>query len=76
MCSKAPARSKAPWRYGAPCRHGLVFLAVTVALGGGTWFMTGDHIRMLAALVALRHARDLVCGRLIMAWARQPGAAC
>jgi heavy metal translocating P-type ATPase len=33
-------------------RYGLVFLAVTVALAGATWFMTGDHIRMLAVLVS------------------------
>ena len=33
-------------------RYALVFLAVTVALAGGTWFVTGDHIRMLAVLVS------------------------
>lgn len=33
-------------------RYGLVFLAVTVAMAGGTWFLTGDHIRMLAVLVS------------------------
>ena len=33
-------------------RYALVFLAVTVALAGGTWFFTGDHIRMLAVLVS------------------------
>ena len=33
-------------------RYALVFLAVTVALAGGTWALTGDHIRMLAVLVS------------------------
>ena len=33
-------------------RYALAFLAVTVALAGGTWFATGDHIRMLAVLVS------------------------
>lgn len=33
-------------------RYALAFLAVTVALAGGTWFVTGDHIRMLAVLVS------------------------
>ena len=33
-------------------RYALAFLAVTVALAGATWFMTGDHIRMLAVLVS------------------------
>ncbi len=33
-------------------RYGLLFLLVTVALAGATWFMTGDHIRMLAVLVS------------------------
>lgn len=33
-------------------RYALVFLAVTVGLAGGTWFFTGDHIRMLAVLVS------------------------
>ncbi len=33
-------------------RYALVFLAVTVALAGGTWAFTGDHIRMLAVLVS------------------------
>jgi heavy metal translocating P-type ATPase len=33
-------------------RYALLFLAVTVALAGGTWALTGDHIRMLAVLVA------------------------
>lgn len=33
-------------------RYALAFLAVTVALAGGTWFLTGDHIRMLAVLVS------------------------
>ncbi len=33
-------------------RYALVFLAVTLALAGGTWYFTGDHIRMLAVLVS------------------------
>jgi heavy metal translocating P-type ATPase len=33
-------------------RYALVFLAVTLALAGGTWWFTGDHIRMLAVLVS------------------------
>lgn len=33
-------------------RYALVFLAVTVAMAGGTWFLSGDHIRMLAVLVS------------------------
>ena len=33
-------------------RYALVFLFVTVALAGGTWYLTGDHIRMLAVLVS------------------------
>lgn len=33
-------------------RYALVFLVVTVALAGGTWVVTGDHIRMLAVLVS------------------------
>lgn len=33
-------------------RYALVFLAVTVALAGVTWFLTKDHIRMLAVLVS------------------------
>jgi heavy metal translocating P-type ATPase len=33
-------------------RFALVFLAVTVALAGGTYLMTGDHLRMLAVLVS------------------------
>jgi len=33
-------------------RYALVFLFVTVALAGGTWYFTGDHIRMLAVLVS------------------------
>ena len=33
-------------------RYALVFLAVTVALAGGAWSLTGDHIRMLAVLVS------------------------
>lgn len=33
-------------------RYALVFLAVTVGLAGATWYLTGDHIRMLAVLVS------------------------
>ena len=33
-------------------RYALVFLAVTVTLAGGTYLVTGDHIRMLAVLVS------------------------
>lgn len=33
-------------------RYALVFLAVTVGLAGATWYVTGDHIRMLAVLVS------------------------
>ena len=33
-------------------RYALAFLFVTVALAGGTWALTGDHIRMLAVLVS------------------------
>jgi heavy metal translocating P-type ATPase len=33
-------------------RYALAFLAVTVALAGGTWAVTGDHMRMLAVLVS------------------------
>lgn len=33
-------------------RYALVFLAVTVAMAGGTWLLSGDHIRMLAVLVS------------------------
>lgn len=33
-------------------RYAVAFLAVTVALAGGTWLMTGDHLRMLAVLVS------------------------
>lgn len=33
-------------------RYAIVFLAVTVALAGGTYLVTGDHIRMLAVLVS------------------------
>ncbi|MCX7349162.1 MAG: heavy metal translocating P-type ATPase [Alphaproteobacteria bacterium] len=33
-------------------RYALVFLFVTVALAGGTWYFTGNHIRMLAVLVS------------------------
>jgi heavy metal translocating P-type ATPase len=33
-------------------RYALAFLAVTVAMAGGTWAFSGDHIRMLAVLVS------------------------
>lgn len=33
-------------------RFAIVFLAVTVALAGGTWLLTHDHMRMLAVLVS------------------------
>jgi heavy metal-(Cd/Co/Hg/Pb/Zn)-translocating P-type ATPase len=33
-------------------RYAVGFLFVTVALAGGTWAVTGDHIRMLAVLVS------------------------
>ncbi len=33
-------------------RYAILFLAVTVALAGGTYLVTGDHIRMLAVLVS------------------------
>jgi heavy metal translocating P-type ATPase len=33
-------------------RYALAFLAVTVVMAGGTWLVTGDHIRMLAVLVS------------------------
>ena len=33
-------------------RYALVFLAVTLGLAGATWYVTGDHIRMLAVLVS------------------------
>lgn len=33
-------------------RYAVVFLAITVALAGGTYLLTGDHIRMLAVLVS------------------------
>ena len=33
-------------------RYAIVFLAVTLALAGGTYLATGDHIRMLAVLVS------------------------
>jgi heavy metal translocating P-type ATPase len=33
-------------------RYAVAFLAVTVAMAGGTWLLTGDHIRMLAVLVS------------------------
>ena len=33
-------------------RYALVFLAVTLGLAGATWYLTGDHIRMLAVLVS------------------------
>lgn len=33
-------------------RYALLFLAVTVGLAGATWYLTGDHVRMLAVLVS------------------------
>jgi heavy metal translocating P-type ATPase len=33
-------------------RYAIWFLAVTLALAGGTYVLTGDHIRMLAVLVS------------------------
>ncbi len=33
-------------------RYAVVFLAITVALAGGTYLVTGDHMRMLAVLVS------------------------
>ena len=33
-------------------RYALAFLFVTLALAGGTWAWTGDHMRMLAVLVS------------------------
>ncbi|MDP1701883.1 MAG: heavy metal translocating P-type ATPase [Aestuariivirga sp.] len=33
-------------------RFALWFLALTVLLAGGTWIVTGDHLRMLAVLVS------------------------
>jgi heavy metal translocating P-type ATPase len=33
-------------------RYALAFLLVTLALAGGTWALTGDHMRMLAVLVS------------------------
>ena len=33
-------------------RYAVVFLAVTLGLAGATWYLTGDHIRMLAVLVS------------------------
>lgn len=33
-------------------RYALVFLAVTVVLAGGTYLLTGEHLRMLAVLVS------------------------
>lgn len=33
-------------------RYAIVFLVVTVALAGGTWLVTSDHMRMLAVLVS------------------------
>ncbi len=33
-------------------RYALIFLVLTVALAGATWFLTKDHLRMLAVLVS------------------------
>lgn len=48
---QAAQASKAPMVRLAD-RYAILFLAVTVALAGGTYLMTGDHIRMLAVLVS------------------------
>ena len=46
----AAQRSKAPMSRLAD-RYAMVFLAVTVAVAGGAWFVTGDPLRALAVLV-------------------------
>lgn len=48
---QAAQASKAPMVRLAD-RYAILFLAVTVALAGGTYLVTGDHIRMLAVLVS------------------------
>ena len=48
---QAAQASKAPMVRLAD-RYAILFLAVTVALAGGTYLLTGDHIRMLAVLVS------------------------
>lgn len=48
---QAAQRAKAPMVRLAD-RFALWFLALTVALAGGTWIVTGDHLRMLAVLVS------------------------
>lgn len=47
---KAAQEAKAPMVRLAD-RFALWFLALTVLLAVGTWFITGDHLRMLAVLV-------------------------
>ncbi len=47
---EAAQQSKAPMSRLAD-RFAMAFLAVTVALAGGAWLWTGDHIRALAVLV-------------------------
>ncbi len=48
---KAAQDAKAPMVRLAD-RYAIWFLGVTVALAGGTWWWTGDHMRMLAVLVS------------------------
>ena len=48
---QAAQRAKAPMVRLAD-RFALWFLALTVLLAGGTWIVTGEHLRMLAVLVS------------------------
>lgn len=48
---KAAQEAKAPMVRLAD-RFALWFLALTVLLAGGTWMITGEHLRMLAVLVS------------------------
>ena len=48
---KAAQEAKAPMVRLAD-RFAMWFLALTVLLAGGTWMMTGEHLRMLAVLVS------------------------
>lgn len=48
---KAAQEAKAPMVRLAD-RFAMWFLALTVILAGGTWMMTGEHLRMLAVLVS------------------------
>lgn len=48
---KAAQEAKAPMVRLAD-RFALWFLALTVLLAGGTWIMSGEHLRMLAVLVS------------------------